>query len=89
MNTERDDNSPRSNSRLSDQDLYRAALRAARAGDRDTAARLYVLMADRGMAWTQQRDVMEALFPAVPRARGLLTTAGQERAFQRFARSRK
>ncbi len=89
MNTERDNDSPRSNARLGDQDLYRAALRAARAGDRDTAARLYVLMADRGMAWTQQRDVMEAIFPSVPHARGFLTPAAQERAFRHFARSRR
>lgn len=71
---------------LSDEDVYREALRAAQSGDRETAGELYLVMADRKMPWARQRDVVEAIYPTLGHSRGFLTPAEQRRAFRRFER---
>jgi hypothetical protein len=89
MNEDRDTTTEPAIARLADQELYRTALRAARRGDRAAGERLYLVMAARGLPHAQQREVIEALFPAVRHGRGFLTTAEQQRAMRRFERSRR
>ncbi len=72
----------------SDDELSRDALLAARRGDRATAERLFVVMAERGLPYARLRALTQAIFPLERHSRGFLTAAEQHRALRTSGRRR-